>query len=84
MNSILEWYALAATFFLYIPSLLGVIFGVSLTLGLIARHTLRRSVLLLVASMCVLAFTQVSSAFSQVLMEILLNVQLMNLNTTQI
>ena len=84
MHHILEWLDLIAAFFLYIPSLLGVIFGVALTLGIIARSTLRKSVFLFVALVCVYLFIQVNSAFSQILLEMLLDMNTNASNATLI
>ena len=81
MTHISEWVDLLATFFLYIPSLLGVIFGVCLTLSLIARNTLRKWIFLGIAVACLIVFTQVNSAFSEVIMEIMLNNQVSSTTT---
>jgi hypothetical protein len=75
MNKISEWFDLIATFFLYIPTLLGVIFGVTVTLGMLTRNSLRKWIFLVIAVMCVVVFSQVNAAFSQVILDILLSVQ---------
>jgi hypothetical protein len=75
MTHISEWINLVLAFFLYIPTLLGVIFGVSMTLGLLSRNSMRKWQLVIVAVLCVIVFTQVNAAFSEVIMEMLLSNQ---------